>query len=103
MSNYNSENTTILATHEQSDGNTRMLLLHVCDNGRHEYVVGSYFNVVGSVSVHECKVCGGFWSEPSERYEWTWGHYFQSPVDAVMYWQQEVAADLLEGFTVNVS
>lgn len=91
MSNYNSENTHVLATYEQSDGNTRMLLFHVCEGGRHEYVVGSYFNVIESLN------------EPHERYEWTWGHYFQSPVDAVMYWEQEVAADLLEGFTVNGS
>ena len=105
MSNYNSTNTHVLATHEQHDGNTRMLLLHVCESGRHEYVVGSYFTVkqVGHMSFMECHACGNYEPvmENREEYEWTWGHYFQSVVDAVDYWQHEVAADLLEGFEVK--
>lgn len=43
MSNYNSTNTIVLATYEAGGGNTRMLLLHICENGRHQYVIGSYF------------------------------------------------------------
>lgn len=76
MSNYNSENTHVLATREQAGGNTRMLLLHVCESGRHEYVVGSYF---------EQKPRGDGWD-----YEWYWGHYFGSFDQAAMYWLQEV-------------
>jgi len=40
---YNSENTLILATEMQAGNNRRMLLLHICEDGRHEYVIGSYF------------------------------------------------------------
>ena len=90
MSNYNSTNTHVLETHEQAGGNTRMLLFHICDSGRHEYVVGSYFNKLEGKSAHECKVCGEWWSEPITSYEWTWGHYFSNVVNAVTYWKREV-------------
>ena len=43
MGKFTSKNTHILATHVQKDGNKRMLLFHICESGRHEYVVGSYF------------------------------------------------------------
>ena len=87
---YNSENTKVLATYEQKDGNIRMLLLHEFESGRLEYVIGSYFNVFERVEGEGCK-----------EYEWTWGHYFDSVVDAVDYWQREIAADLLDGFDLN--
>lgn len=95
MSNYNSTNTHILATHEQRDGNTRMLLFHVCESGRHEYVVGSYFTTTIRMIDSE--------GHTKADYEWDWGHYFSSVVDAVDYWQREVAADLLEGFEVHTA
>lgn len=110
MSNYNSENTTILATHEQAGGNTRMLLLHVCENGRHEYVVGSYFTVYKEYIDHwpdydspavvadregncftedtheEVGMVNGRWMEAFDRggkyhYSWDWGHYFSDGND----------------------
>ena len=93
MSNYNSTNTHILATHEAAGGNTRMLLFHVCDSGRHEYVIGSYFTTTIRMIDSE--------GHTKADYSWDWGHYFSSVVDAVDYWQQEVAADLLEGFEVH--
>ena len=46
MSNYTSENTKVLATHDVKhlgETNTRMLLMHEFENGRTEYVIGSYF------------------------------------------------------------
>jgi len=49
MSNYNSENTTVLATHEEKhcgEVNKRMLLLHICESGRHQYIIGSYFTEI---------------------------------------------------------
>ena len=81
MGNYNSENTTILATHEQAGGNKRMLLLHRYESGRIEYVIGSYF--------HETRYDGSLGYERYD-YEWDWGHYFGSIVDAVDYWKREV-------------
>lgn len=92
MSNYNSENTTILATHEQSDGNTRMLLLHECDSGRLEYVIGSYFT--------ETRYDGALGYDRWD-YSWDWGHYFgdgfgndgSGIVNAVDYWKREVLGE----------
>ena len=81
MSNYNSENTHVLATCEQAGGNTRMLLFHVCESGRHEYVVGSYFQ--------EHRYDGALGYERYD-YEWDWGHYFGDAVSAVGYWLREV-------------
>ena len=81
MSCYNSENTTVLATCEQAGSNTRMLLLHVCESGRHEYVIGSYF--------HETRHDGALGYERWD-YEWDWGHYFGSFEDAATYWLTEV-------------
>lgn len=100
MSRYNSTNTHVLATHEQKDGNTRMLLFHVCDSGRHEYVIGSYFQQ--EQHVEELGRTGiEVVYEGVIDYSWDWGHYFSSVVDAVDYWNREVAADLLEGFEVH--
>ena len=84
MSNYNSTNTYVLATHEQAGGNTRMLLLHICENGRHEYVIGSYFQQM--------------WYDGALGYEhldysWDWGHYFTSVTSAVAYWNSEVVGE----------
>lgn len=105
MSGYNSTNTYVLATHEQAGGNTRMLLLHICDSGRHEYVIGSYFHVYKEYMAHwpdydspaviadrdgncftedtheEVGMANGKWSESFDKggkyhYEWDWGHYF---------------------------
>ena len=112
MSNYNSTNTHILATHEQAGGNTRMLLLHICDSGRHEYVVGSYFTkyreyidrwIIADEEgncftldrhEHVGLVNGDWWKKFDEPgkfyYEWDWGHYFSNVVNAVTYWKREV-------------
>ena len=81
MSKYNSTNTHILATHEAAGGNTRMLLFHICESGRHEYVIGSYFQQ------HHYDGALGYehWD-----YEWNWGHYFSNVVNAVTYWKREV-------------
>lgn len=81
MSNYNSENTTILATCEQAGGNKRMLLLHECESGRLEYVIGSYFT--------EAFYDGALGYERVD-YSWDWGHYFGDVVDAVDYWNRMV-------------
>lgn len=78
MSNYTSENTMVLAMHEQAGGNTRMLLLHKTDYEQrpHKYVIGSYFTTV--------------WNGTCYEYSWDWGHYFENVVDAVDYWKREV-------------
>jgi len=89
MSNYNSRNTKILATHEQAGGNTRMLLLHTCDGGRFEYVIGSYFTV-------ECNLGDTFdMNGPAfvDDYSWDWGHYFGEFIDAARYWEQVLAGE----------
>ena len=91
MGNYNSTNTIVLATCEQAGGNVRMLLLHTCESGRHEYVVGSYFQrkPVGHMGFTECHACGNFEPvmENREDYEWDWGHYFADVVSAADYWK----------------
>lgn len=88
MSNYSSKNTTILATHEQAGGNTRMLLLHKCESGRLEYVIGSYFTV--EVNLGDPFDMNG----PAfvDDYSWDWGHYFGDVVSAVDYWKREIAS-----------
>ena len=90
-SRYNSENTTILATQEFTSEfrgtNTRMLLLHRCDSGRLEYVIGSYFQ--------ERLYQGGFGYMRTD-YSWDWGHYFNDVVAAVDYWKREVLGVLHE-------
>ena len=76
MGRYNSDNTHVLATKMQAGDNRRMLLLHICESGRHEFVIGSYFNEV---------------RDPfNERwdYSWYWGHYFPEVMPAIEYWQQ---------------
>lgn len=76
MSGYNNTNTKVLAEHPQGR-NTRMLLLHTCNDGRLEYVIGSYFTEE--------------WGEGNVvDYSWDWGHYFGDVVSAVDYWKQEV-------------
>ena len=75
---YNSENTDVLATHDQG-GNKRMLLCHRCESGRHEFVVGSYF--------HEKRHDGALGYERWD-YEWDWGHYFSDIISAVDYWRE---------------
>jgi len=110
MSNYNSTNTKVLATHEDG-GNKRMLLLHEMGNGRIEYVIGSYFTAVASLPNGEVREDGSlydketgtaefgfaskdafdaFWRSAVKDYSWDWGHYFGSVVEAVGYWQEEV-------------
>lgn len=81
MSYYNSTNTHILATHEAAGGNTRMLLLHINGDGRHEYVIGSYF---------QQKPYVGTLGYEHTDYSWDWGHYFSDVVSAVAYWNNEV-------------
>ena len=85
MSWYNSENTKVLATHLQEDGNLRMLLLHEMSSGRIEYVIGSYFTETTEIS--SC--------QEYERtdYSWDWGHYFSDVVDAVRYWERDVLGE----------
>lgn len=92
MGHYTSENTRILATQEQAGGNTRMLLLHECRDGVHEYIVGSYFRV------NRTDAAPG-----AEKYdlEWDWGHYFPDVVDAVDYWKREVLGVESEGANVQ--
>jgi hypothetical protein len=74
---YCSLNTYVLATHEQSGGNIRMLLAHFRESGGVEFIIGSYFHSVWM----SCNVAD---------YEWDWGHYFQDVVSAVDYWKTEV-------------
>lgn len=88
MSNYNSTNTHILATHEQVGGNTRMLLMHECDSPMmpYEFVIGSYFT--------QETVCEPFGSAAFPiAYSWDWGHYFHDVVSAVDYWKNEVLGE----------
>ena len=86
MSNYNSENTKVLETYDDN-GNTRMLLMHEMDCGRHEYVIGSYFTETPYARVT-------FGDVPTTKnlveYSWDWGHYFQRFEDAARYWLDEV-------------
>ena len=91
MSYYTSENTHILATHMQAGNNERMLLFHICENGRHEYVIGSYFHMTPFSRIT-------FGDVPTStnglyEYEWDWGHYFSDVCSAVDYWRKEVLND----------
>lgn len=81
MGKYNNRNCYVLATEEQKFCNTRMLLFHICENGRHEYIVGSYFKrtLVDGSGEHE-----------TIEYSWDWGHYFADVVRAVEFWKNEV-------------
>ena len=88
---YNSENTTILATHDDG-ANKRMLLLHRHESGRLEYVIGSYF--------HETRYDGSLGYERWD-YEWDWGHYFGDVVSAVDYWKREVLLIEEPGFAIE--
>ena len=105
---YNSENTLILATEMQAGNNKRMLLLHKCESGRLEYVIGSYFTTVAKLpngEVHEDgSVIGtdgfasdsafdAFWKRAVKEYSWDWGHYFGDVVSAVRYWEEEVIGE----------
>lgn len=125
MSNYNSDNTTVLATSEQAGGNTRMLLLHEMESGRREYVIGSYFTVYKEYMDHypdhdgpaviadregncftedtheEVGTANGRWSESFDRggryhYSWDWGHYFDSLDKAALCWLTEVKGMRIE-------
>lgn len=120
MSNYDSENTTILATHEQAGGNTRMLLLHKCGSGRLEYVIGSYFTVMAKMpeglvdesgvlydretmkvidndSIEAGRLCADAWRKTWPHlikcYSWDWGHYFNDFASAADYWKREVLGE----------
>lgn len=86
MSNYNSKNTKVLATHDDN-GNMRMLLMHECDSGRIEYVIGSYFTETPYARVTFGDVPT---TENLVEYSWDWGHYFGSFEQAAMYWLTEV-------------
>lgn len=88
MSNYNSTNTKVLATYQQDEKNKRMLLLHECDSGRLQYIVGSYF-AEQAVELGDTDFETGF-AEVGVEYSWDWGHYFSSVVDAVDYWKRNV-------------
>ena len=120
MSNYNSENTHVLATH-MNDDNERMLLLHVCGDGHLQYIIGSYFEKkpgYGGLEGIIVDRCGATWNvetgcqvgfatnladydDPAYydqvlehanvvHYSWDWGHYFSDVVSAVRYWEREV-------------
>jgi len=84
MSSYNSTNTKILATVEQAGGNVRMLLLRECESGRHEYVIGSYF---------QQRPYHGMLGYEHVDYEWDWGHYFDGFESAARYWLGEVLGE----------
>ena len=84
MSAYNSENTTILATHDEG-GNKRMLLLHRCESGRLEYVIGSYFTTEIRVIDSE--------GHTKADYSWDWGHYFSDVVSAAEHWKEVIGFD----------
>lgn len=86
MSYYNSTNTHILATHKAAGGNTRMLLMHECENPNrpYEFVIGSYFRQ---------HYCDGELGCEHWDYEWDWGHYFGDVVNAVNYWNNEVLGE----------
>lgn len=92
---YNNKNTTILETCEKSGGNTRMLLLHTLVNGKHEYVIGSYFQQhphiepLGHTGIEVA-------TEDLTDYEWDWGHYFSDVVSAVEYWKRVLAGTDLD-------
>lgn len=86
MSNYNSTNTYVLATHEQAGGNVRMLLAHRCESGRIEYVVGSYFTESTEVATDPWHDAVAF----PVAYSWDWGHYFDDVLKATDYWKREV-------------
>ena len=88
MSNYTSKNTTILATHMQGN-NKRMLLLHKCDNGRHEYVIGSYFTVETNLG-DPYDINGPAFID---SYSWDWGHYFSDVVAATEYWKMDIGEE----------
>lgn len=114
---FNSDNSKILATYDevQSDGitNTHMLLMREYESGRVEFVIGSYFTE--SKSRFCCPRCGSELSDsdvPGYRflctecdenfytfeakasavtdYSWDWGHYFNSVLSAVDYWERDV-------------
>ena len=95
---YNSKNTVILATHDKkhlNEVNKRMLLLHTCENGKQEYVIGSYFQqkphieMLGNTGIEVV-------TEGLTDYEWDWGHYFFDVVSAAEYWKK-----VLEGTDLN--
>lgn len=91
---YNSENTKVLATHMQGD-NKRMLLLHTMQDGRHEYIIGSYFT--------EKHYDGGLGYEHWD-YSWDWGHYFNGEdafLNAAHYWEREVLWREAELFEIH--
>lgn len=83
MSNYSSENTTILAMHEQ-EGSKRALLLHrYAGDGRLEYVVVS--------NLAQTRYDGALGYERID-YSWDWGRYFGNDVtSAVKYWEEILA------------
>lgn len=83
MGNYNSTDSHIPATHMHGDSR-RMLLLHITPEGRHEYIIGSYFKETR----YDGDLGYGHWD-----YSWDWGHYFQDFAKAVDYWQREVVAE----------
>ena len=95
MSYYNSDNTTILATHVIENReypehpNTRMLLLHECKNGRREFVIGSYFTIRTELGDPYDK------DSPAtiDHYSWDWGHYFTKFESAASYWFEEVLGE----------
>lgn len=89
MSNYTSKNTKVLATYECAGNNTKMLLLHTYENGRMEYVIGSYFTIEVNIGDPYDKNGPAF----VDSYSWGWGHYFGDVVSAVDYWKREVLGE----------
>ena len=83
MSRYNSENTTVLATHDDG-ANRRMMLLHRHESGRLEYVIGSNFA--------EKRYDGALGYERYD-YSWDYGHYFSDVVSAAEYWKGIIEPD----------
>lgn len=85
MAGYDSTNTVVLETHVQDDNprNTRMMLFYDCGT-RHEYIIGSYFK--------ETELPDGV-----KVYSWDWGHYFNDPLPAAAFWQDDVLDHIQAG------
>lgn len=98
---YNSENTHILATHEDNRGNMRMLL-HYRGECKSEFVIGRSFEVGEERKRTVTEAFGGIATDRyRETYSWECGHYFQDFEDAADYWRREVLWREAEVFAIS--